>query len=246
MGLKLQEIGLEALEQDIDRLDASTAASLAREMGALDRRATGLADTLASEKEASTAILMNRLRRRSVWQALLPEDTLFIHTVMALQYGLPTKRELLASSRAYLDAGIKDARRPYYARVLPPWVGINQLIAQDLSLPRLKWAVRDARWRIIELRLAARAYQVEHGAPPASARLLVPASLPAVLRDPFADRLLVYRVKGNRAVVYSRGPDGKDDGGKDLGNRVYPGMSGDIVTLKDPTRTGTGVSGSGR
>jgi hypothetical protein len=151
---------------------------------------------------------------------------------MAVRYGFTSKRALLANYRAYMDAGIADASRPYYATMLPSWDGLNQIVAPDVGLFKPKWAVREARWRVMELRLAARAYQSRHGRPPASGEILVTTFLPAVPRDPFADRPLVYRVKGGRALVYSRGPDGRDDGGKDLGENVYVGMSGDIVTLK--------------
>jgi hypothetical protein len=236
VGLALQEIGLRAVEEDIDRFDGPTAASLAGEVRALDRRSTSLADTLVGQKDASIAILMDELRQGSVWQAVLSEEanTPLIRTMMELRYRFPSKRTLLANYRAYMDAGIAAARQPYYARVktLPPWDGVIQFLAPDLSLPRAKWAVRDARWRIIQLRLAVRAYQSEHGASPASAEALVPTYLTAVPRDPFADLPLVYRVKGGRAIIYSRGPDGKDDGGKDLGDKAYLGKSGDIVTLK--------------
>jgi hypothetical protein len=236
VGLALQEIGLRAIEEDIDRFDGPTAASLMRQVRALELRATSLADTLVGQKEASIAILMDELRRGSVWQAVLPDEanTPLIRTMMDVQYGFPSKRTLLAHYRAFLDDGIAAARQPYYARVKtsPPRDGVIQFLGPGLSRPRMKWAVRDARWRIIQLRLAAWAYQSQHGAPPASAEALVPTYLTAVPRDPFADLPLVYRVKGGRAIVYSRGPDGKDDGGKDLGDKAYLGKSGDIVTLK--------------
>jgi hypothetical protein len=41
----------------------------------------------------------------------------------------------------------------------------------------------------------------------------VPAYMPAVPEDPFTGRPLKYLVDGTRFVVYSPGPDGKDDGG---------------------------------
>jgi hypothetical protein len=97
---------------------------------------------------------------------------------------------------------------------------------------RFTWALRDARWRITELHLAVRAYEQQRGSPPPSLDALVPAYLPAVPQDPFAPKPLVYRQTGAGVLIYSRGPDGKDDGGKDLGSRVEPLSQGDIVSME--------------
>ena len=45
---------------------------------------------------------------------------------------------------------------------------------------------------------------------------LVPAWLPAVPLDPFSNRPLVYRITTNSFLLYSVGPDGKDDQGTSL------------------------------
>ena len=47
---------------------------------------------------------------------------------------------------------------------------------------------------------------------------------------------MVYRRNARGTVVYSRGPDGKDDGGKDLGADAQPGMRGDIASMKSSRR----------
>ncbi len=60
----------------------------------------------------------------------------------------------------------------------------------------------------------------------------MPNYLPAVPQDPFAPKPLVYRPAPAKVLIYSRGPDGKDDGGKDRGLRVNPDSRGDIVSMK--------------
>jgi hypothetical protein len=244
VGIAIQDIGLRALEESIDRLDGPTAAHLAQAMQSLDQRATSFAATLANEKEAMTLCLRELLRHSTVWEALIPGQTLQGFLYDGMEYGLPTKRAVLACYRSYMDAGIADASRPYYATALPPWRGIIQHVTPELSTFKPKWAVRDARWRIMELLLAAREYQHRHGRPPPAADALVPLYLAAVPRDPFADRVLIYRVRANRVLVYSRGPDGKDDGGKDLGASIYSSSSGDIVTLKPRQPTIASIPGT--
>jgi hypothetical protein len=134
-----------------------------------------------------------------------------------------------------MDRLIADTRQPYYSRTPPPPLPgdpLSQIVLPVFTSSRFLWAKRDALWRIAELRLATQAYEQAHGTLLPSLAALVPAYLPAVPQDPFAPKPIVYRHTARRPVIYSRGPDGKDDGGKDLGSRAQPGMRGDIASLK--------------
>ena len=237
VGIAIQNIGLLPLQEAADRLDGPTAAAAAREMVRLDAHAPPVAETLANEKEAMTASLLGMFRQPRSWRQLMSggsfddEGGLF-----DLLISLTPKRWALDHIRGYMDALIAGSRQPYYTQPAPPPIP-NDLLSQML-LPvfdqTLKWDVRDAQWRITELRLAVRAYEQQHGAPPPSLDALVPAYLPAVPQDPFAPKPLVYRRTPTGALVYSRGPDGKDDGGRDLGSRVNPDSRGDVVTMGAP------------
>jgi hypothetical protein len=70
--------------------------------------------------------------------------------------------------------------------------------------------------RLVLTELAIRGYQAKNGKPPGALAELVPAWLPAVPLDPFSNRPLVYRVTTNGFLLYSVGPDGKDDQGTPL------------------------------
>jgi hypothetical protein len=59
---------------------------------------------------------------------------------------------------------------------------------------------------------------------PAGLSELTPSYLNAVLTDPFDGQPLRYRNQGTGYVLYSIGPDLKDDGGKPMN-----GKEGDIV-----------------
>lgn len=77
--------------------------------------------------------------------------------------------------------------------------------------------VRDAV-RLVYVRAAIAALAVERfrrdrdGARPNTLQEVVPAYLPAVPQDPFTGQPLKYIVDANRFVVYSLGPDQRDDG----------------------------------
>jgi hypothetical protein len=73
-----------------------------------------------------------------------------------------------------------------------------------------------AAMRLVMTDLALKLYQREKGKWPAALVDLVPAYLPAIPLDPFSNQPLVYRTLTNSFLLYSVGPDKKDDGGKPL------------------------------
>ncbi len=76
--------------------------------------------------------------------------------------------------------------------------------------------------RLLETRLALQAFRAETGAYPERLSALAPRYLARVPDDPFADRKpLAYRRTGTAYVLYSIGPDAKDDGGTPIVNTDY-------------------------
>jgi hypothetical protein len=240
VGLAIQSMALRSLEQVDDRLDEPTAAAAAREMSRLEAQAPSLADALTNEKESMTAIALEMFGQPGGWRqyaGMFSSSTgapSAAEMWLALRFSFTPKRRMLDNVRGYMDTLAADARRPYYLRTPPPPLPgdpLSEIVLPMFSNTKFQWASQDAHWRIVELRLATRAYEQQHGTPPASPASLVPAYLPALPQDPFAPQPLVYRRTGAGALVYSRGPDGKDDGGNDLGSRVSPDSRGDIVSM---------------
>ena len=71
-----------------------------------------------------------------------------------------------------------------------------------------------AHLRLLAVELALRAYKCDQGNAPRDLTQLVPKYLRHVPIDPFGGKLLVYRPSGTNWVLYSLGPDKRDDGGK--------------------------------
>jgi hypothetical protein len=243
VGMAIQSIGLRPMQDLAERLDAPSAMAAAGEMRRLDAQAPSYADTIANEKESMTAMTLQMFGQPGGWRQFTagifhggssgaPSAA---EIWLALRFSFTPKRQMLDNVRGYMDAMIADAQRPYYARRAPPPLPgdpLSQTMLPVFDQARFRWVAIAAQWRITELRLATRAYEQQHGAPPPSLEALVPAYLPALPQDPFAPRPLVFRRKDAGALIYSRGPDGKDDGGKDLGSRVNPDSRGDIVSMK--------------
>jgi len=116
-----------------------------------------------------------------------------------------------------MDKFIAAADRPCGAQPLYPSLPLpfdgaysSQFTPQ---LCALSYAFKRAREQQLMLRLALRAYHLEHGEPPAKLSDLTPAYLRNIPLDPFG-KGEKWRFRNGGA--WSVGPDGKDDGGKPL------------------------------
>lgn len=119
----------------------------------------------------------------------------------------------------------------------------------DYGKAWLREADNDTQNALLTVMLALRAYKAEHGSYPNRLDALAPHYLAHVPDDPFAlSTPLRYRRLGKTFLLYSVGPDGKDDGGKPIfdaakgGPRpslhdaryfVYPDSKGDIVPVNE-------------
>jgi hypothetical protein len=258
--LMFQQLALKPLQELTGRLDGSTAAAAAREMCRLEAEAPTLVDALTVERDNVTLRMQQAFQDPEGWRQFAPafvsntggeEPSRGRAAIARLRFGLLRKRPILDGMRGYLTSLIADGRVPYHARagiprfpadLFSPWLLIGP---GQYDQSRRDWAIRDAWWRITAARLAARAYRQRHCAPPASLQVLVPALLPRVPADPFAPQPLRYRLQGARPLIYSRGPDADDDGGRDLGITVLPGAGrfppptdGDLISLEGMTEEG--------
>ncbi|MGD1275934.1 MAG: hypothetical protein ABR964_01770 [Tepidisphaeraceae bacterium] len=74
-----------------------------------------------------------------------------------------------------------------------------------------------------EVAVAMTRYRLDHGALPAKLEDLVPGYLDEIPLDPFDGKPLRLAVKQDQCIIYSVGPDGKDDGGIPLDPRTNTG-----------------------
>jgi hypothetical protein len=107
----------------------------------------------------------------------------------------------------------------------------------SIGCPRFKSRYEDyfiimARFRLLRTAAALRIFRIETGSFPGGNNALIPRFFPKVPRDPFSTGAVRVSFKEGSAVIYSIGPDGKDEGG-------IPGYdektgAGDIaITLKE-------------
>ncbi len=243
VGIAIQGIGLSRLETTISHLDAGAARYAARELVRLDEHSPTLADMLSSEQEFSLVGAAEQFRKLHAphdYAALLagtsgssgasPQEVW-----QGVELYLTPKWTILNHYRAYMEALIRNARQPYYRHPAPPPLpkdSFSRVMAPTYAEVAAGGARASALLRVMEVRLAVRAFTLEHGAPPRSIQALVPGYLPRIPRDPFAPRSITYRLKQGRPLVYSVGPDGVDDGGRSIKGPVSSGSRGDLVHVR--------------
>lgn len=130
------------------------------------------------------------------------------------------KHKIIANYTNYMDHCIADATQPYAAHLAetpPPTDLYNSIISPYYVKARTREVDAEAQNVLLLTELALRAYKLDHGGYPAALSTLVPGYLKAVPTDPFSlSRPLNYKPKGATFVLYSVGPDGKDDGGQPI------------------------------
>jgi hypothetical protein len=141
----------------------------------------------------------------------------------------------------YWRAVEAELRKPYAARVSPKaappeWDPVLGGSSMELNTMQVPFARGRAYLRLLRTQLALREYRVQTGAFPASLQQLVPAHLAQVPQDPFSEQDLKYRRQGVSYLLYSVGPDLKDNGGTPISWAAGPTSPGDVVAGKLFTR----------
>jgi hypothetical protein len=139
---------------------------------------------------------------RVIWEPLLKLDE--VHYLKFMQ------REITIAAqpyrKAYKQYKILDDDRPWYALV-------SVIIPPVFSQPHAKEDQLIAEAAVMQGALALRAYQIEHGQYPDSLAQLRAGGGWEIESDPFSGKDLIFRRQGNGYILYSVGPNFKDDGG---------------------------------
>ncbi len=244
VGIACQAIGRKALWSDIPLLTAPQARAAARRMERLTARQLPPADTFQEDEWTGQASLLGSFRSPSWRRDLLSyvgtdnyRADIHAAPLQAVRYPFLSRRDILSDYTRYMDDAVADAGRPYAAPdPAPPGDLFSLRFASPYRLVRHRATGDETQNALLTAALALRAYRVEHGAYPPTLNALVPGYLSRVPDDPFAaSGPLRYKVSGAKYVLYSIGPDGRDDGGRPISGStpgsVYsqPDSQGDIV-----------------
>lgn len=233
VGVACQAIGRQQAWKTASHLNAAQAKAAARRLENIRTGHVPFADTLQEEEWSEQAGLLELMRKRD-W----PGDMLTAGQVdqdqiaptpswiMATRVRLAGKRTIMANYTRYMDLSIVNARQSYAAHIAQPPLPtdpISQILLPVYTGVRLNEVKADTQNALLLVTLALRAYKLDHGAYPPALAALEPQYLRAVPADPFGlSGPLRYTRTGAKYLLYSVGPDGKDDGGKAIFDRTKP------------------------
>ena len=239
VGIACEAIGRRKIWDDYSHLDAAQAESALRRLTAIEAKRFAYADTIEEEKRFGQAEFLAECRSADgvpANEAAEMDETDGRQESAMQKWGWKMRVRLIGSRTifenytGYMDQFIQDQRQPYGLHLPPPPVPndpVNSILLPVFNEGRIKFVQSETENHLLAVTLALHAYHESHGAYPDSLTA-VAANVPAnLLSDPFAaQENLRYRKDGAEYVLYSVGPDGRDDGGKPVYDKNKP-MSSD-------------------
>ncbi len=216
VGIAIGAIGRSVTHDTVDKIDATQAKAAARRLDNLQQTRWDLAQTLTEDKYYAQSIWMETFKTRE-WRSpkslMNPEQLTIIDRLRILT--IP-KQQIMDDVAASYDHRIANARLPYLGQA-PPLEFPNDPFQELFGIGlRLKFSdARDlAGDQLLMFRLALRAYRLENGVYPPNLSALAPRYLKTIPTDPFGGgQGWNYTRTGQNYLLYSIGPDGKDNGG---------------------------------
>lgn len=232
VGIACEAIGRKPIWENYRHLNAAQCTAAAQHLETLSTLHVPFADTLKEEKWTGQAGMLEILRMPD-WPHELATNLGFSGTSTdpALEFRLrmTPKRLILDNYTKYMDHAIAAARKPYaIAPSMPPAPSdpVSQLLVPVFDKARIKPTDNEAQDALLATTLALQAYHQTQGSYPISLAALAPKYLAAVPADPFAaSGPLHYRRTKSSYILYSVGPDGKDDGGRAIFDKSKPAPS---------------------
>ncbi len=220
VGVAIEAIGRKSLYEVVDKVDAESARRGARRMEIVIGNHVPYSKTLTEEKYTFASGLAEFFNRAEPRDAMLPGATFRnpVGTLTKLRIDTENRRRMLRDYIKYTDQSIAVARKPYSKYAV--WPGAPSDSAVAILIPAFeqgyfKIESKRAADGLLCIQLALRAYKLEHGKYPQTLQALLPGYVSALPADPFAlSGTFQYHQKPGGYVLYSIGPDGKDDEGK--------------------------------
>ena len=203
--------------KDVDHLTAMQARRAAGRLQRIIESQVPLADVMQEEKWSVQASLLEAFRSPD-WRTMNLGGPRASGRVPDPRVLFLSKRRVMANFTAAMDEGIVQAGAPYAPAPTVPSPSRDPFT--DALLPPFGRArFHHARARTFDSlllqQIALRAHYVDHKRYPQRLEGLVPAYLVRLPADPFAAKGgFAYRTAGAQYVLYSVGPDRKDDGGR--------------------------------
>jgi hypothetical protein len=249
-GCDCQQIGRWGIWDRLGQLNGDQARASGARLRSIDSSMVSYADVIRQSQRAERDT-MNAVLAQPDWRTAFarhmpqarpgdaPDTMTTVHAA--------SKEEFLKEYAARMDSLVAYANKSYAADYNPP--GTTDPVVTTLTdgyvVKRAYYAINETGNALLITAFALRAYYADHDGYPADLNALVPNYLPKLESDPFtAGTPLRYRNAGAKYLLYSIGPDGRDDGGKPIvGREKFPGRPNHMATADS---TGDIVAGINR
>ena len=252
VGVACQAVGRKPVWNHLDTLNVQAAKNGARRMEAITGQYVPMGETWAGEKQFMQASLLKSFRDPQKMAGVFDDnapavesDTPKKHGPLAVAgvyvlYMVWSKRRLMHNTTAYMDALVQESRKPY-EKAIAPKPSFDPVIIQSETLfdqARLKDADgSQAQNALLCAALALQAFRADHNNtyPAALDELVIGGYLSRVPADPFSPdgtAPLCYRKLSTGRLLWSVGPDGKDDHGTPIDDQTKTGNARYFVTAQ--------------
>lgn len=225
LSIAIEAIGRRELWQEIPALNAAQTRRAIGRVQTIRGLRTPFADVVQQEKWWLQAGLQEILRQ-SDWQnnLLAGSSSSLQQRFERLRLTVYGTRGVLRNYTRYMEEMQAVVALPYYQHAKFPKLPtdpVNQLLATDADKFRLYHADAQTQDDMLLLALCLHAYHLEHRKYPQSLAELVPEYLLQLPIDQFAaNGAYGYKTTPQGYVLYSVGPDGRDDGGAAIDDKT--------------------------
>jgi hypothetical protein len=235
VGLACSSIGVAAAERHVGNLSADEAQEAGGRLDRILKQFPNASEAILEERRIGLMTLRQMFSGHLNPAQLSGAGGAAANPGPALQRGFwffyPKALTYGRMDGAY-QAMAAEARKPYPQRqkVPLPHDPFARVFMPVMEQSTFVFTAHQARLRVIRMELALQERRQRRGRYPAKLEDLVPHMLAEIPQDPFSAGPFVYRRRGDSYLLYSVGPDGKDDGGQPLPARqMKPTSKGDLV-----------------
>jgi hypothetical protein len=256
VGIAAQSIGRRPLMRIFGHLSAQQCLDAAAKMQEEGDQQPPLTDTLTQEKWATQGALLDLFRHKGWRQQLVNVSSGYDYygsedgrPHLTFWSKIESPRTAYETYTSFMDRAIADSSLPWQRRphLADQDDAISRVTEPDYLQLLFHLDVSNCLTRLAVTQLALRAYALQHDRYPATLQELQPKYLSSLPTDPFSEgQIFKYKwLSPSQYVLYSVGPDSKDDGGLPITD-VYLAVPPikPMYMVDDPTSKGDIVAGT--
>lgn len=216
----IESLGLGELARIRPHLNSDEATTTAQAMEKLFKNRETHAEILQNEKYSGQALMLEAMKQPN-WQNITGKEPSFgANLLQRWQMRTTSRKAVFQNYSGYMDALISNAKKPYDKQIQAPPAPqdfYNRTLGQTYKVSYWGSTRQETRNALSFVAMALHAYKLYHNRYPEKLNDLSPRYLKEIPTDPFGGgKPLRYRHSGDKYLLYSVGPDGKDDEGADL------------------------------